>query len=285
MELWRVLGALAEPPCEEHQAMASSLNLGPVPEPSAHTDLFGFQLYPYASVYLGEEGMMGGEARDRIAGFWRALGQTPPKEPDHLSVLLSAYAELCERDIDVEAGWRRARKAFFWEHLAGWLPIYLQKVGRHADAYYRRWSRLMMEVLGEEAQALGPLDRTPLCLRDSPGLIDPRQESDEAEPWFGALLAPARSGFVLVRDDLRKLGAKLGLAVRAGERRFVLQNLLGQDAAAVLSYLADFARSQPELADHWAQVGEVWNRRRRAGAELLQELADEAGSGGAIRES
>ena len=36
--------------------------------------------------------MLGGEARDRIAGFWRALGLVPPPEPDHLAVMLGLYA-------------------------------------------------------------------------------------------------------------------------------------------------------------------------------------------------
>ena len=38
------------------------------------------------------------EARDRIAGFWRALGETPPPEPDHLTLMLASYAELRSRE-------------------------------------------------------------------------------------------------------------------------------------------------------------------------------------------
>jgi hypothetical protein len=33
---------------------------------------------PYAAVYLGAEGGFGGEAADRVAGFWRAIGVPPP---------------------------------------------------------------------------------------------------------------------------------------------------------------------------------------------------------------
>ena len=63
-----------------------------------HTDLFVFQLQPYASVYLGAEGMLGGEARDRIAGFWRALGASPPSEPDHLATMLALLRRSGERE-------------------------------------------------------------------------------------------------------------------------------------------------------------------------------------------
>ena len=40
---------------------------------------------------------MGGLARERIAGFWNAVGLTPPPEPDHLAALLGLYASLTER--------------------------------------------------------------------------------------------------------------------------------------------------------------------------------------------
>lgn len=54
----------------------------------------------YASVYLGPDGALGGEGTDRAAGFWRAIGITPPAEPDHLTALLSLYG-------DAAAGTRR----------------------------------------------------------------------------------------------------------------------------------------------------------------------------------
>src|SRR5204863_6550834 len=97
VELFRTLGVLLEPPVAAHRPLAELLDLGPPPSAAEHTDLFRFQLYPYASVYLGAEGMLGGEARDRIAGFWRALGLVPPAEPDELTVMLGFYAELAER--------------------------------------------------------------------------------------------------------------------------------------------------------------------------------------------
>ena len=65
----RGLAVLAESPGDEHAAIARALGLESVPSSAEYSDLFLFQLYPYASVYLGPEGMIGGTARDRIAGF------------------------------------------------------------------------------------------------------------------------------------------------------------------------------------------------------------------------
>src|SRR5918911_4254765 len=131
MELFRALAVLAEPPTVKAARVAEALELGELPTADEYTELFVFQLYPYASVYLGSEGMIGGEARDRVAGFWRALGQMPPAEPDHLSVMLALYARLCELEEEESGGranWHRARRAFLWEHLLSWLPVYLTKL-------------------------------------------------------------------------------------------------------------------------------------------------------------
>ena len=139
MELIRALAALVEQPSPEHAVLATTLDLGEPPTGAEHSELFDFQLYPYASVYLGSEGMLGGEARDRIAGFWRALGETPPTEPDHLAVMLAFWAQLEESESGaVEAAaaarWRHVRSAYLFEHLASWLPVYLEKLGRSGNA-------------------------------------------------------------------------------------------------------------------------------------------------------
>src|SRR5215207_7052333 len=122
MELFRALAVLVEPPDRPGAArVAEALGLGELPEASAYTDLFVFQLYPYASVYAGVEGMLGGEARDRVAGFMAALGHDVPAEPDHLALLLGAYAGLAEAEQGESDERRRgrvrgARRALLWEH-------------------------------------------------------------------------------------------------------------------------------------------------------------------------
>ena len=93
MELLRALGTLIESPSAEHVRAAAALGLPALPEPAEHGRVITRQRYPHASVYLGAEGMVGGEARDRIAGFRRALG-TPDREADHLASLLGLLAAL-----------------------------------------------------------------------------------------------------------------------------------------------------------------------------------------------
>ena len=282
MELLRILGALIEPPSPDHRRLAELLGLGPPPPPAEHADLFDFQLYPYASVYLGTEGQLGGEARDLIAGFWRALGEAPPAEPDHLTVMLALLAELREREASQAAPgeeyWRHAGRAFLWEHLLSWLPIYLDKLESLAADYYRRWAILLREALAAEAEHLGHQERPSLHLRQAPSLADPRQE--DAQIFLDTLLSPVRSGLILVRDDLIRAGRELNLGVRAGERRFVLEALMSQEPSTTLAWLArecqDWSsrhRDNPLLGP----AARLWGEKAQASSALLSELSKEAG--------
>lgn len=280
MELFRALAVIAEPPTEGTEAVAAALELGEPPLADEYTELFIFQLYPYASVYLGAEGMLGGEARDAIAGFWRALGQMPPMEVDHLSVMLALYARLAElEDEEDEAarqeGWRGARKAFLWEHLLSWLPVYLSKLAEIAPPFYRKWGEVLMKALLAEALALGQQESLPLHLREARGLVDPR-EGETVEAFRQAVLTPVRFGGILTRADLTRAARMLGVGLRMGERKFVLEALFAQDALGIFDWLIEEAARWRELHRRnrktLGALGRAWEERAEAASSLLKEL-------------
>lgn len=292
-EIFRALAVFVEPPSAEHESVAATLGLGEPPTLAEHTDLFDFQLFPFASVYLGPEGMRGGEARDRIAGFWRALELDPPHEPDHLTVLLATYGALldqaeiaADKDADNEADneadhWRHVCQVFLHEHLLSWLPLFLTRLEAGLESigagFYGAWARRLRRLLAAE-----PLDdrlagTLAAALREADALPDPRSEGGDA--FLNGLVAPARTGFILMRDDLAAMAEELGLGRRIGERRYVLRSLLSQDAAAVLRALAQLARDagsaveengMPQSTCDW------WRGRALASAELLEALAADA---------
>lgn len=283
MEIFRALGSLVEPGGRESQRLADLLELGPLPEPSQTSELFLFQLYPYASVYLGAEGMMGGEARDRIAGFWRVLGLEPPTEPDHLSIMLAFYARLAQLETESSEdrrreAWQQSRRAFLTEHLLSWLPTYLGKLEEIAPPFYQRWAGLLFEALSEESGRQGPPELLPLHLREAPELALPEEEGGRG--FLRSLLAPVSSGLLLIRADLHRASRELELGVRLGERLFVLESLLSQDAAGTLEWLQGecdswidrHRRAQPlsgVIADYW--VGRA-RRTRRVLEQARQQL-------------
>jgi len=267
-EALRALAVLLEAPRPEHAAIAAALELPAPPLADEYTSVMVFQAYPYASVYLGAEGMLGGEARDRTAGFWRALGGEPPAEPDHLSVLLAGVATLAEL-----AGADPASAvcgALFWEHIASWMPPYLAALRRIGAPFYLAWADLCAVVLAELAGDLGPPARLPLALRAAPARSEAPANLDEL---LATLCAPIRTGVVLVRDDLERAAAELGLGVRAGERRFALRSLLAQDAAGVLGWLAAEARAQAAALAALPPLTAWWAERAHVGAAWLDELA------------
>jgi hypothetical protein len=220
-ELLRALGAVADSPAAA-RSVGPALGLGPVTD-AEHTDAFVLNCPPYAAIYLGPQGAIGGEGADRVAGFWRAIGLTPPAEPDHLAALLGLYAQLGEAALDA---WRAA---LFWEHLWPWLPAYLDAVTDLGVPAVTNWADLTRRALAAEHGALPPAPRRPLALREAPPDSDDLVES---------LVIPVRSGLVLTRRRLAEGAAQAGVGFRIGERRFALRAMLDQDPRATLAWLA-----------------------------------------------
>ena len=282
MELFRALAALSEPPGSETIRLAEILDLGAVPGESEWSELFLFQLYPYASVYLGPEGQIGGEARDRIAGFWRALELEPPAEADHLAVMLAFYAELLGLESATESDddrgrWRHVQRAFLNEHLLSWLPAYLVKLETLAAPFYDGWGRLLQRALAEEQTRLGATDVPPVHFARCGPPADPRR--DGAGAFLDFLLAPLASGLIVLRSDLERAALDTGLAVRVADRRFGLESLLAQDARAVLGWLSEETTDWSRRLDR-SVLGDCvavasWSRRATATASLMQSIRDD----------
>ena len=302
MELFRALGALVEPPDTALEVIAEIIGLGTLPTSSDHYELFDLQLRPYASIWLEHEGMLGGEARDRIAGFWRAIGQTPPAEPDHLTTMLALYATLGELEARQDGGahgaaWRHARRAYLWEHLLSWLPVFLTKVHQVAPAPYKRWSVILREALAYESRECcmedappdaGPMETVdmaprllPLHLRDVPPLVDPRQQGTLGE-FLASVLAPVRSGMILTRLDLNRAAYALGVGLRPMTRRSMLESMLTQETGGTLAWLGDEARWWRRQHENGCvqpdSIARFWIERAQSAEHLLHDLHADHGS-------
>ncbi len=289
VDLLRGLAVMAEPPEAAHLGLAELLGLPGSPGKAEYSDLFLFQLYPFASVYLGAEGMIGGEARDRISGFWMAVGHSPPDEPDHLAALLALYSTLAEYE-EACAGaerslTRQCRQALLGEHLAPWVFSYLGRVSELAGDSYGSWADLLSEVLWKEVAGLsaGPHagsqeEVLPHHLRLAPDLPDPRIEG--AAAFIAGVLAPVRSGMILARADIARIASGSDLGLRAGERAFALEHLLAQDSTSVLAALAEEARRQggghQSREDRLGPVAKFGRDRCETSAALFEELATDS---------
>jgi TorA maturation chaperone TorD len=276
VELLRTLAAVMRPPDAAVARVAAMLELPAAPTPAEHAFLFQRELPPFASIYLNPTGEVGGEARDRIVGFWRAAGRTPAAEPDHLADLLAFYAglleqELQERDAPRRHALARVRTAFLWEQLLSWVPAYATKVDLIGPRSYRRWAQLVEQVLAREAWRAAPVAATPPALRRAADLPLPAPGDDEALVAY--LAAPARSGLVLTRLDVERAADDLRAPMTPCGVREGLAELLRVRPGGFVSWLAAEARRWeqrhernrdvlPALPDHWV-------RRARATRALL----------------
>ncbi len=282
-ELLRALGAFADSP-PAARAVASALGVGQVSD-AEHTEAFVLNCPPHASVYLGPEGVLGGEGADRVAGFWRAIGITMPAEPDHLSALLGLYACLGEAAADARrdttaAALARFRAALLAEHLWPWLPSYLDAVTDLGLPMLTAWAVLTHRAMAAESAAQPASRLLPLALRLAPAGVS-------ADGGLGglidALVTPIRSGIILTRRRLALGAEQAAVGHRIGERRYTLRAMLEQDPAATFGWLqAETRRWQHRHSshDHGGDVGSWWAARADCTGRFLRDCTAQASPAG-----
>ena len=265
-ELFRALGAVAGHPADA-RAACGALGL-PAPGTAEHTEAFVLNCPPYAAVYLGAEGGLGGDATDRVAGFWRAIGVPPPAEPDHLTALLSLYASLGEAAAETRTeatggALTRARHALFWEHLWPWLPAYLEAVTSLRVPSLAAWAGLARQAVLAE-RAAHPGGWFPLALRAAP---PPLSSGCPPGDLPGGLTTPVRSGLILTRRCLAAGAEAARAGHRIGERRFTLRAMLEQEPGGTLRWLDG-------EAGHWASRHAASAREGAAGQAVPDAVQD-----------
>jgi hypothetical protein len=275
-ELLRALGAVPDSPAAA-RCVGPALGLDPVSD-AEHTEAFVLNCPPYAAIYLGPQGAIGGEGADRVAGFWRAIGITPPAEPDHLAALLGLYARLGEaaagaRRPATAAALAQSQAVLFWEHLWPWLPAYLDAVTDLAVPSLTAWTDLVRRAIAAEFHSKPPCPLRPLALRAAPpGAEPPAGPGDLVE----LATIPVRSGLILTRRRLAEGAGRAGVGFRIGERRFALRAMLEQDPRATVAWLAAEAdRWQQRHRDRAPgdQVTGWWAARAARTAQILRDYA------------
>lgn len=267
-ELVRCLGAAVLSPPPSGNRVVDALGLPPMTR-EAHTEAFVVQAPPHAAIHLGAEGKLGGETVDRIQGFWRAVGITPPDEPDHLGVLLMGYAALSDLGGDPAA---HAARVLLHEHVWAWAPGYLTALREAVPGPIEGWAGLTAQALAHEVEAVGLMDGLPVALASAvpPVPVDPGREE-----LLDAMVAPLRSGVVLTRRAIDSAAQRLGLGLRRGERRYALRGMLDQDARRTLGWYAELAERTAGTAlavygDN--ETGRWWRQRAAATATAVSHL-------------
>ena len=254
---------------------------------------------PYESVFLSDDGQLGGETARAVAGVytrhgfdedgrWRVAGA------DHLGLQLRFYAQLCAEE---SAGWEEdrpdravaaveAERTFLAEHLGRWGPVAADVLVSAAGAGpYRALAEALVDFLAEEAERLRPAPDHPelpaLEARVPPARLGPARLAR----W---LLAPGSSGAWLDAGTLAEAALRLGIPWRASDPRSQFRKVIedatdGGDLADLLAGLRpaveswrDRHKAREASAPGAARMWRSW----RLQAEQTLALIDRVAAGG-----
>jgi len=203
-----------------------------------HYDLFGLNVFPYASFFLDASGRLGGPVTDLVRHQLQRVHLAPENEvegADHLGHELAYLALLAGAEADARADDNRAevermqhlQRQFLDRHLLWWLPPFVRATAQHGHPFYTALAELMWELVIDHRAALGGSPAGALTPEpdDLPNdLLD--DESTGLKDIARFIMTPVWSGIVLSRDDVARLGRAERLPRGFGDRTQMLTNLL-----------------------------------------------------------
>jgi TorA maturation chaperone TorD len=256
---------------------------------------FGFNVFPYQSLFLDPAFLLGGAESARIRQVYATAGYAPDLstgEPDHIGHELGLLAHLCGAEADALAdGQPRAveqaralQQRFLDEHLLWWLPCFAVALQRQPAPFYAALADVTLALVTAHratlpAPAAHLVDRLPAC---APPLDDPATGLQEIAAY---LATPACTGVYLSRDDIAALARSAGLPRGFGDRRQMLTNLLraaaefdgvAAVAAALRGVVADFELAYIRYAGGGAAcaaIAAAWRARVAAFEAMLARIA------------
>jgi TorA maturation chaperone TorD len=236
---------------------------------------------PYASIYLDDPPVIGGESARRWEAMLRARGRPLASveraaASDHAGLFLRALAQ-AERDGDANVVLAEALR---------WLPQYLTALRFHdSDGFYGRVGELTTVAVWESTRATrGPATDKDDTEHDRGA--PPLPEEDNLRSLVAWLCAPAHSGWYLSKPQLRRLGQSLGVATGVTDREHMLTQVFeasGLDGRT--GYLLDALRAEharwsdaratwERELERWSSAVRPWRARLGATDTLLAHLRD-----------
>ena len=251
---------------ELHPELMQALGLGDFTR-DVHTEVFVLDLKPFASIYLSKIATLGGEVQDVIAGYYRAVGMSVPKDPDSMYQMLSHYEGLLhclvqDEQADLYERTAHLRRAFLHEQILPWIPFYLTALGDSYE-FLALFSESLMEFFRFEVEDLNVEVGTlmPLVLAERE-FLKATGGPDEMLLDVKALVSPFPSGLILTQKDLFRCARESDAVTRVGTKSFMLETLLGQKPKEVLEWLLNEVKRQRRnwnsLEEEFAKVAESW---------------------------
>ena len=258
-----------------------------------HQHLFGFNVFPYQSIFLDPAGLLGGAETERVIYFFQQVGfagETAAESADHIGHELGLLAFLCgaeedAREDDLPAVAERMaalQKDFLDRHLLRWLPPLALAIRQQGQAFYTALAELTIAAVAEHWTDVGQEAAPDFTLPAGTDLLDDERTGLREITAF--LLTPAYSGIYLSRDDIGRLAQDQKLPRGFGARQDMLLNLMR--SAVSYEALESLLSSLQALAGEWAAAYRdmaarpealpfvsQWASRAAGSAKLLDEIA------------
>lgn len=201
-----------------------------------HYQLFGLNIFPYATIFLHHDTMLGTVVSNNLERFYHEVGfmDYVSDIPDHvgngfalLSFLSGAEADAYADEVSHEARRMQYLQArFLQEYFLCWLPALHKTVLEHKHTLYGTLLEIGLQLTLNQYQTITTnmvMSDFKFDLPEPPALLE--NEKTGLKDIAEYLLVPAYAGFYLSRDTIRHLGTIHNIPHGFGKRHQILTNL------------------------------------------------------------
>ncbi len=209
---------------------------------ATHHHLFHLNLFPYESIFLATDGLLGGPVTNQVQQQYTQSGfavDAGAISADHIGYELAFLAFLCGAEADawedglaktpalsaakVAVSIQQHQHTFLQHHLLRWLPPFVLAVQAQDNAFYSTLAELVQAFVADHAaNADMPANRN--VLPDPPFLLGSNKTGLKNIADY--LTTPAYSGFFLSRDHISRIAREHQLPRGFGSRTQMLANLM-----------------------------------------------------------
>ena len=260
-----------------------------------YQDLFGFNVLPYAGVFLAEDGKLGGALHVELSSFYNAFGFEAahvPGVPDHISAQLEFLSFLSKLEVEahrtqsqklVATAIHHQQREFFFRHLLPWCFPFCSAVIGHRHPFYTEIAELTRALIVSHYSELAAIKPAGYGLTLSPDIMSNSKTGIKEIASF--LCRPVHCGFYLTRRDIKYLAGSLNIPSGFGDRVQTLSNTfrsaINFDALpALLDKLKEIAQfHKSEYAAHNTQhvdfIVDQWISKTESTREILDRIESE----------
>ncbi|MCA9932020.1 MAG: molecular chaperone TorD family protein [Anaerolineales bacterium] len=200
---------------------------------AAHYHLFQLNLFPYESIFLGTDGLLGGPVTDAVLSQYEQSGfhvDTSATSPDHIGYELAFLSFLCGAEADAwEDGlgetavlMQQRQHMFLQRHLLRWLPPLAQAIRSQEQPLYTALADLTVNFVADHAAQ--STAQPSFTLPALPDLLN--NDKTGLKEIANYLTTPAYSGVFLSHDRISLIARQHQLPRGFGNRVQMITNLM-----------------------------------------------------------